>query len=51
MKICMIVFFGLIGLIMSCLDGHTKFFLGKLDQAVDQYFLHILPLVTDNKPS
>ena len=29
---------------------HT-FFLGKLKQAVNQYFLHILSLVTDNNPS
>ena len=31
---------------------HLKaFFLGKLDQAVSQYFVHILSLVTDNSPS
>ena len=30
--------------------NHT-FFLGKLEQAVNQYFLHILSLVTDNNPS
>ena len=30
--------------------NHT-FFLGKLDQAVNQYFLHILSLETDNNPS
>ena len=30
--------------------NHT-FFLGKLDQAVNQYFVHILSLVTDNKVS
>ena len=29
----------------------TLFFLGKLTQAVDQYFVHILSLVTDNNPS
>ena len=29
---------------------HT-FFLGKLEQAVNQYFMHILSLVTDNDPS
>ena len=29
---------------------HT-FFLGKLEQAVNQYFVHILSLVTDNNPS
>ena len=26
-------------------------FLGKLEQAVNQYFVHILSLVTDNNPS
>ena len=26
-------------------------FLGKLEQVVNQYFLHILSLVTDNNPS
>ena len=26
-------------------------FLGKLEQAVNQYFMHILSLVTDNNPS
>ena len=30
--------------------NHT-FFLGKLEQAVYQYFVHILSLVTDNNPS
>ena len=30
--------------------NHT-FFLGKLDQAVNQYFVHILSLVTNNNPS
>ena len=30
--------------------NHT-FFLGKLEQAVNQYFLHILSLVTDNNRS
>ena len=30
--------------------NHT-FFLGKLEQAVNQYFMHILLLVTDNNPS
>ena len=28
-----------------------RFFLGKLEQAVNQYFVHILSLVTDNNPS
>ena len=27
------------------------FFLGKLEQAVNQYFVHILSLITDNNPS
>ena len=30
--------------------NHT-FFLGKLEQAVNQYFVHILSLVIDNNPS
>ena len=30
--------------------NHT-FFLGKLEQAVNQYFVHILSLVTDNNRS
>ena len=29
----------------------TLFFLGKLEQAVNQYFVHIISLVTDNNPS
>ena len=29
----------------------TILFLGKLEQAVNQYFVHILSLVTDNNPS
>ena len=28
----------------------TLFFLGKLEQEVNQYFVHILALVTDNNP-
>ena len=28
----------------------TLFFLGKLEQAVNQYFVHILSLVTNNNP-
>ena len=32
------------------LPNHT-FFLGKLEQTVNQYFLSILWLVTDNNPS
>ena len=27
------------------------FFMGKLEQAVNQYFMHILSLLTDNNPS
>ena len=30
---------------------YPNFFLGKLEQAVNQYFVHILSLVTDNNPS
>ena len=30
--------------------NHT-FFLGKLEESVNQYFVHILSLVTDNNPS
>ena len=29
----------------------TTLFLGKLEKAVNQYFVHILSLVTDNNPS
>ena len=29
----------------------TLLILGKLEQAVNQYFVHILSLVTDNNPS
>ena len=29
----------------------TLLFLGKLEQAVNQYFVHILSIVTDNNPS
>ena len=29
----------------------TIFLLGKFEQAVNQYFVHILSLVTDNNPS
>ena len=38
----------------SLRDGQftlPHFFLGKLEQAVNQYFVHILSLVTDNIPS
>ena len=30
---------------------NPTFFLGKLEEAVNQYFMHILFLVTDNNPS
>ena len=30
---------------------NLTFFLGKLEQAVNQYLVHILSLVTDNNPS
>ena len=30
---------------------YPLFFLGKLEQAINQYFVHILSLVTDNNPS
>ena len=29
----------------------TTFFLGKLEQAVNQYFKHLLSFITDNNPS
>ena len=37
----------------SCQSIHitTLSFLGKLDEAVNQYFVHILSLVTDNNAS
>ena len=38
----------------SLWDGQftlPHFFLGKLEQEVNQYFVHILLLVTDNNPS
>ena len=34
----------------SCPDGQFTLSLGKLDLAVNQYFVHILPLVIDNNP-
>ena len=40
--------YGHVGMVSSL----TKlFFLSKLEQAVNQYFVHILSLVTDNNPS
>ena len=32
-------------------SSYNHFFLGKLEQAINQYFVHILSLVTDNNPS
>ena len=32
------------------LSSHTYFYLSKLDEAVNQYFVHILSLVTDKNP-
>ena len=40
--------YGHVGPVSS--SNHT-FYLGKLEQAVNQYFMHILSLVTDNNPS
>ena len=38
--------------VMAALSVHLKhLFLGKLVQAVNQYFVHLLVLVTDNNPS
>ena len=56
-KIC---FFGLVccftyqskAMVMSGRSVHqTTFFLSKLEQAVNQYFVYILSFVTDNNPS
>ena len=40
--------YGHVGTVSS--PYHT-FFLGKLEQAVNQFLVHILPLVKDNEPS
>ena len=40
--------YGHVGMVSS--PNHT-FFLDKLDYVVNQYFVHILSLVTDNNPS
>ena len=40
--------YGHVGMVSS---PNRTFFLGKLDQVVNQYFLYILSLVTDNNPS
>ena len=38
-------------MVMAAQSVHlTKLFLGKLEQAVNQYFVQILSLVTDNNP-
>ena len=36
---------------VETVSSPNHFFLGKLDKAVNQYFVHILLLVTDNNPS
>ena len=42
----------LTAMVMSGRSVHlTTLFLGRLEQAVNQYFMHILLLVTDNIPS
>ena len=41
--------YGHVGTVV-CSPNHT-FVLGKFDQAVNQYFVHILLLLTDNNPS
>ena len=38
-------------MVMGAVSSPNHFFLGKLEQAVNQYFVHILSLVTDNNPS
>ena len=40
--------YGHVGTVSS---PNNTFFLGNLEQAVNQYFVHILSLVTDNNPS
>ena len=40
--------YGHVGMVSS--PNHI-FFLGKLEQAVNQYFVHILSLVADSNPS
>ena len=37
--------------VMMVSSSNHTFFLGMLEQAVKQYFVHILSLVTDNNPS
>ena len=51
--VCLVLYvpvnsYGQVGTVSSPIRA---FFLGKLDQAVNQYFVHILSLVTDNNPS
>ena len=43
-----VISYGHVGTVSS--PNHT-FFLGKLELAVNHYFMHILLLVTDNNPS
>ena len=39
-------------MVMAGRSAHpTTLFLGKLEEAINQYFVHILSLVTDNNPS
>ena len=38
-------------MVMARRSVHLTFFLGKLEQAVNQYYVQILLLVTDNNPS
>ena len=46
--LCLVNSYGHLGMVSS--PNHT-FFLGKLEQAVNQYLVHALSLVTDNNPS
>ena len=39
------------GHVVTVISPNQTFFLGKLDWAVNQYFMHILSLVTGNNPS
>ena len=52
--VCIVAFvpvnsYGHCGMVSS--PNHAHFFLGKLEQAVNQYFVHILSLVADHNPS
>ena len=56
---CPLFWFGLLLYVPVNIYGHVKttsspnhtFFLDKLEQAVNQYFVHIISLVTDSNPS